>query len=107
MTKRALAHAQLVNGLGDARPWRQWAKDNDIGVNFTWRAISEGKLKVRRVGKRMLVLRRRRPRLPSLVARRAGPEARRIPEGRRIKTAVSEGDGGGKSEEIQTNDTRI
>jgi hypothetical protein len=56
MTKRALAHAQLVNGLGDARPWRQWAKDNHVGQNFVWQAIAEGKLKVRRVGKRMLVL---------------------------------------------------
>jgi hypothetical protein len=55
MTKRALAHAQPVHGLGDARPWRQWAKDNFIGVNFAWQAIAEGKLKVRRVGKRMLV----------------------------------------------------
>jgi hypothetical protein len=56
MTKRALAHAQVVNGLGDARGWRKWAKDNDIGVNFTWQAVSKGKLKVRRVGKRMLVI---------------------------------------------------
>ena len=55
MTKRALAHAPLVNGLGDARGWRKWAKDNDIGVNFVWRAISERKLKVRRVGRRMIV----------------------------------------------------
>jgi hypothetical protein len=46
MTKRVFA---------DARGWRQWAKDNDIGVNFAWQAIAEGKLKVHRVGKRMLV----------------------------------------------------
>jgi hypothetical protein len=39
-----------------AAPWRQWAKNNSLGVNFTWRAISAGRLKVRRVGKRMLVL---------------------------------------------------
>jgi hypothetical protein len=56
MTKRAPAHAQLVNGLGDARPWRQWAKDNCLGVNRVWRAISERKLKVRRIGRRMIVL---------------------------------------------------
>lgn len=40
----------------DARPWRTWARDNHIGVNTTWRAIADGRLKVRRVGKRMLVL---------------------------------------------------
>ena len=40
----------------DARPWRKWARDNSVGVNFTQRAISTGRLKVRRVGKRMLVL---------------------------------------------------
>ena len=39
-----------------ATPWRQWAKANHIGVNFAWRAIARGSLKVRRVGKRMLVL---------------------------------------------------
>jgi hypothetical protein len=39
-----------------AQPWRAWAKNNSLGVNFTWRAISIGRLKVRRVGKRMLVL---------------------------------------------------
>jgi hypothetical protein len=39
-----------------ATPWRLWAKDNHIGVNFAWRAIAKGNLKVRRVGKRMLVL---------------------------------------------------
>ena len=39
-----------------AMPWRAWAKNNSLGVNFTWRAISAGRLKVRRVGKRMLVL---------------------------------------------------
>ena len=39
-----------------ATPWRQWAKNNSLGVNFAWRAISAGRLKVRRVGKRMLVL---------------------------------------------------
>jgi hypothetical protein len=39
-----------------ATPWRAWAKNNSLGVNFTWRAISAGRLKVRRVGKRMLVL---------------------------------------------------
>jgi hypothetical protein len=56
MTKHALAHAQPVNGLGDARPWRQWAKDNHVGQNFVWQAIAEGRLKIRRVGRRMLVL---------------------------------------------------
>ena len=40
----------------DARPWRKWARDNSVGVNFTQRAISGGRLKVRRVGKRMIVL---------------------------------------------------
>jgi hypothetical protein len=39
-----------------ATPWRQWAKANHIGVNFAWRAIAKGSLRVRRVGKRMLVL---------------------------------------------------
>lgn len=39
-----------------AQPWRAWAKNNSLGINFTWRAISAGRLKVRRVGKRMLVL---------------------------------------------------
>jgi hypothetical protein len=56
MTKRSPAHAQPGNGLGDARPWRQWAKDNHVGLNFTWQSIAEGRLKVRLVGKRMLVL---------------------------------------------------
>ena len=102
MTKRALAHAQLVNDLGDARGWRKWAKDNDIGVNFVWRAISKGKLKVRRVGKRMLVIPEDGPCLPSFAARRARPEARQFPEGsRRIKPAVSVGRRRGESEEIQ------
>jgi hypothetical protein len=40
----------------DSTPWRQWAKANHIGINFAWRSIASGKLKVRRVGKRMLVL---------------------------------------------------
>jgi len=40
----------------DARPWRKWARDNSVGVNFAQRAISSGRLKVRRVGKRMIVL---------------------------------------------------
>jgi hypothetical protein len=39
-----------------ATPWRVWARANSLGVNFTWKAISEGKLKVRRAGRRMLVL---------------------------------------------------
>jgi hypothetical protein len=39
-----------------ATPWRKWCKDNHIGQNFGWRAIAEGRLKVRRIGKRMLVL---------------------------------------------------
>jgi hypothetical protein len=41
---------------GLARGWREWAKANRVGVNFTWKAIAESRLKVRRVGKRMLVL---------------------------------------------------
>jgi hypothetical protein len=41
---------------GDARGWREWARDNRIGVNAVQRAISSGKLKVRRNGKKMLVL---------------------------------------------------
>jgi hypothetical protein len=40
----------------DATPWREWAKANHIGVNFAWRSIASRQLKVRRVGKRMLVL---------------------------------------------------
>jgi hypothetical protein len=39
-----------------ATPWRVWARANSLGVNFTWKAISEGRLRVRRVGRRMLVL---------------------------------------------------
>ena len=42
--------------IPDARPWRQWAKENGVGVNTAWRAIADKKLKVRRIGKRMLVL---------------------------------------------------
>ena len=45
-----------IKQSADARGWRKWAKDNNIGVNFVWRAISQGKLKVRRVGKRMIVI---------------------------------------------------
>jgi hypothetical protein len=41
---------------GDARPWRKWAQDNHVGVNRTWRAIADRRLKVRRIGRRMLVL---------------------------------------------------
>jgi hypothetical protein len=52
MTKHASILAQTAN----ARRWRDWAKDNQIGVNHVWRAIAAGKLKVRRVGKRMIVL---------------------------------------------------
>jgi hypothetical protein len=44
--------AQTLN----ACPWHQWAKDNHVGVNTAWRAIARKKLKVRRIGKRMLVL---------------------------------------------------
>jgi hypothetical protein len=40
----------------DARPWRKWAQDNHVGVNTTWRAIADGRLRVKRIGKRMLVL---------------------------------------------------
>ena len=39
-----------------AMPWRAWAKANSLGVNFTWREIRAGRLKVKRVGKRMLIL---------------------------------------------------
>ena len=39
-----------------AKPWRQWCKDNHVGQNYGWRAIADGRLKVRRIGKRMLVL---------------------------------------------------
>jgi hypothetical protein len=39
-----------------AMPWRAWAKNNSLGVNFTWRAISAGRLKVKRIGKRMIIL---------------------------------------------------
>ena len=49
MTKHVPAPAHVA----DARPW---AKDNCLGVNRVWRAIAERKLKVRRVGKRMIVL---------------------------------------------------
>src|SRR4029077_17972024 len=39
-----------------AMPWRAWAKNNALGVNLTWREIRAGRLKVKRVGKRMLIL---------------------------------------------------
>ena len=52
MTKRALDQTTPRNAPG----WRKWAEDNDIGVNRVWRAISDRKLRVRRVGKRMIVL---------------------------------------------------
>jgi hypothetical protein len=41
---------------GDARGWRKWCKDNDVGINHGQRAISSGKLKVRRIGRKMLIL---------------------------------------------------
>jgi hypothetical protein len=40
----------------NARGWREWARDNRIGLNAAQRAIASGKLKVRRHGKKMLVL---------------------------------------------------
>jgi hypothetical protein len=40
----------------NARPWRKWARDNHVGLNFTQNAIAARKLRVRRVGKRILVL---------------------------------------------------
>ena len=52
MTKRAFDQAPPRNAKG----WRKWAEDNDIGVNRVRRAIANRKLKVRRVGKRMIVL---------------------------------------------------
>jgi hypothetical protein len=45
-------HAQIAN----ARPWRIWAKENSVGINTAQRAIAEGRLKVRRLGKRLLIL---------------------------------------------------
>jgi hypothetical protein len=48
--------AQMNAPAPIAMPWRAWAKNNSLGVNFTWRAISAGRLKVRRIGKRMLIL---------------------------------------------------
>jgi hypothetical protein len=48
-----------------ANPWRLWCKDNHVGQNYGWRAIAEGKLKVRRIGKRMLVLAASPPRVAS------------------------------------------
>jgi hypothetical protein len=42
--------------VANARPWRKWATDNGIGINSAQRAISSGKLKVRMLGKKMLVL---------------------------------------------------
>ena len=64
-----------------ATPWRQWAKANHIGVNFAWRAIARGSLKVRRVGKRMLVL--EKDGLAFLESLPSGPPA--IPENFRMK----------------------
>jgi hypothetical protein len=46
----------MTTVTSDARPWRKWARDNSVGVNFVQRAISSSRLKVRRVGKRMIVL---------------------------------------------------
>ena len=60
MTRR-IAQDQPVKGFGDARPWRKWAKENGLGVNRVWRAISERKLKVHLAGKRMIVLRTATP----------------------------------------------
>ena len=48
--------AQMSAPAPIAMPWRAWAKNNSLGVNFTWRAISAGRLRVRRIGKRMLIL---------------------------------------------------
>jgi hypothetical protein len=66
---------------GDARPWRKWAQDNYVGVNRTWRAIADGRLKVRRIGKRMLVL--DKDGLAFLESLPSGPPA--MPENFRMK----------------------
>lgn len=39
-----------------AMPWRVWARTNSLGVNFVWREIRARRLKVKMVGKRMLIL---------------------------------------------------
>jgi hypothetical protein len=39
-----------------ASPWREWARNNAVGQNFVWSAIRDGRLRVRRIGKRMIVL---------------------------------------------------
>jgi hypothetical protein len=64
-----------------ATPWKEWAKTNHIGVNFTWRAIAKGSLRVRRVGKRMLVL--DKDGLAFLESLPSGPPA--LPENFRMK----------------------
>lgn len=90
MTKHALAQTQLVNDLGDARPWRQWARDNHVGVNRVWRAISERKLKVRRIGKRMIVIPEDGHAYLRSLPEGPGAKTHQFPEGsRRIKPAVS------------------
>jgi hypothetical protein len=64
-----------------AKPWRLWCKDNHVGQNYGWRAIAEGKLKVRRIGKRMLVL--DKDGLAFLESLPSGPPA--MPESFRMK----------------------
>jgi hypothetical protein len=71
----------IATKTGDARPWRKWAQGNHVGVNSTWRAIADGRLKVRRIGKRMLVL--DKDGLAFLESLPSGPPA--MPESFRMK----------------------
>ena len=45
-----------MNAVPIATPWREWARNNGVGQNFVWSAISDGRLRVRRIGKRMIIL---------------------------------------------------
>ena len=45
-----------MNAVPIAMPWREWARSNGVGQNFVWSAIRDGRLRVRRIGKRMIIL---------------------------------------------------
>ena len=60
-----------------ARPWRKWARNNSVGINFTQRAISSGRLKVRRVRKKDAHPGRGWPDISPDAARRTGGDARK------------------------------
>jgi hypothetical protein len=45
-----------MNAVPIATPWREWARINGIGQNFVWAAIRDRRLRVRKIGKRMIIL---------------------------------------------------